>query len=94
MSAQPVHEEDPQDPQLILERLPEQVRRVFLTEYQAAVVGARAPAGYRVLRDLLRTWSVLAAAYTKPDFHQRYADIRGGVGETVSMDEVFRPRPA
>lgn len=95
MSAQPVHEDpDPRDPQVIYDRLPEQVRVKFLSEYHAAVEGAHDLAGYRNLRDLLQTWSVLAAAYAKPDFHRRYEDVRDGVGEYVSMDEVFSRRDA
>ncbi|TDD97713.1 DUF6247 family protein [Actinomadura rubrisoli] len=90
MSAQPVHAEpDPRDPQVIYDRLPEQARPKFLTEYHAAVDASHDLAGYRGLRQLLKTWSALAFAYAKPDFHQRYEDVRDGVGEYVSMDEVF-----
>ncbi|TYK45097.1 DUF6247 family protein [Actinomadura decatromicini] len=90
MSAQPIHEEpDDRDPQVIHDRLPESVRAKFLTEYHAAVDRSHDLSGYRELRELLKTWSVLAAAYAKPDFHQRYQDVRDGVGEYVSMDEVF-----
>ena len=95
MSAQPVHQEpDPRDPKLIYERLPEHVRAKFLTEYHAAVDGSHDLAGYRKLRDLLKTWAVLAAAYAKPDFHQRYEDVRDGAGQYVPMDEVFSRRDA
>lgn len=93
MSAQPVHQEpDPRDPQVIHDRLPEAVRAQFLTEYHAAVDGAHDLAGYRKLRELLQTWALLATAYAKPDFHERYQDIRGSVGEYVSMDEVLGHR--
>jgi hypothetical protein len=95
MSAQPIHEEpDPQDPQVIHDQLPEPARSQFTAEYQAAVDAAHDPARYPELRQLLRTWAVLAAAYAKPDFHQRYADMKAGVGETVPMDEVFPHRTA
>lgn len=89
MSAQPVHEEDPRDPQVLLQRLPEDVHATFLAEYEAAVEAARLPAGYRALQDLLQKWHLLATAYAKPDFDQRFEDIRDGVGEYVPMDEVF-----
>ncbi|MFE9099758.1 DUF6247 family protein [Actinomadura geliboluensis] len=95
MSAQPVHHEpDPRDPQVIHDRLPQQVRARFLTEYHAAVDGAHDLSGYRKLRELLHTWDVLASAYDKPDFQQRYEDIRAGVGEYVGMDEVLPPHGA
>ncbi|TDB83369.1 hypothetical protein E1264_28660 [Actinomadura sp. KC216] len=95
MSAQPVHEEpDPRDPQVIHDQLPERVRAKFLTEYHAAVDGAHDFAGYRALQQVLQTWRLLAAAYSKPDFQQRYQDIRDGVGEYVPMDEVFSHRQA
>jgi hypothetical protein len=89
VSAQPIHHEDPRDPQVIHDRLPEPARARFLAEYHAAVDASHDLAGYRNLRDLLRTWSVLAAAYSKPDFHDRYQDIAAGVGQTVPMDEVL-----
>lgn len=93
MSAQPVHEEpDPRDPQVIHDQLPAEVRPAFLSEYRAAVDAAHDPAGYHALQDTLQTWRLLAAAYAKPDFHQRYEDVRAGVGEYVSMDEVFAHR--
>ncbi|MGI5422952.1 DUF6247 family protein [Actinomadura luteofluorescens] len=95
MSAQPIHQEpDPRDPQVIHDRLPDQVRAKFLTEYHTAVDGAHDLAGYRKLRELLQTWALLATAYSKPDFHRRYEDVRDGVGEYVSMDEVFSRRDA
>jgi hypothetical protein len=89
VSAQPIHHEDPRDPQVIHDRLPEPARSRFLSEYHAAVEGAHDLAGYRKLRDLLQTWSVLTTAYSKPDFHERYQDIAAGVGQTVPMDEVL-----
>lgn len=93
MSAQPVHEEpDPRDPETILHQLPAKARPKFLVEYRAAVDAALDPAGYRALQELLQTWRLLAAAYAKPDFQQRYEDVRDGVGEYVSMDEVLARR--
>jgi hypothetical protein len=93
MSAQPVHDaEDPRDPQVILSRLPEDVRPAFLTEYRAAVDTAKDPAGYRALQQLLQSWSVLAVAYAKPDFTQRYSEVRDGAGDYVTLEEVVARR--
>jgi hypothetical protein len=93
MSAQPVHDaEDPRDPLVILSRLPEDARPAFLTEYRAAVDTARDPVGYRALRDLLQSWSVLAVAYAKPDFAQRYSEVRDGTGDYVTLEEVVARR--
>jgi hypothetical protein len=91
MSAQPVHEEpDPRDPQVIHNRLPEQARAKFLAEYESAAVDAAHDlTRYRALQELLQTWRLLAAAYAKRDFHQRYEDVRAGVGQDIPMDEVF-----
>lgn len=90
VSAQPIHQEpDPRDPMAIYDRLPEPARAKFVTEYHAAVDAAHDFAGYRKFQEMLRTWSVLAAAYSKPDFPQRYQDIAASVGQTVPMDEVL-----
>ncbi|MFG2001620.1 DUF6247 family protein [Spirillospora sp. NPDC048911] len=90
MSAQPVHQEpDPRDPQAIHDQLPARARAKFLTEYHQAVDAAHDFAGYRALQDMLKTWRLLAAAYSKPDFHDRYEDVRAGRGQDVPMDEVF-----
>lgn len=90
MSAQPVHQEpDPRDPQVIHDRLPTQVRATFLTEYHTAVDEAHTFAGYRALQDLLRSWYVRSVAYAKPDFQQRYEEIRDGVGAFSTLEEVM-----
>ena len=41
MSAEPVHDEDPADPEIILRDLPEQERAQFLSQYHEAVDAAR-----------------------------------------------------
>ena len=90
MSAQPVHQgPDPRDPETILSALPEEVRPKFLAEYHQAVDAAHDFAGYRALQSLLQTWRMLATAYAKPDFQQRYQDVRAGAGQDVPMDEIF-----
>lgn len=90
MSAQPIHQEpDPRDPQVIHDRLPEQVRGKFLTEYHAAVDAAHTFAGYRALQELLNTWYLRSVAYAKPDFQQRYEEIRDGIGEYSTLEDVM-----
>lgn len=90
MTAQPVHQEpDPRDPQVIHNRLPERVRAAFLTEYHAAIDAAHTFAGYRALQDLLQSWYVRSVAYAKPDFQRRYEEIRDGIGEYSTLDEVM-----
>lgn len=56
MSAEPVHVEDPNDPDVILRGLPNQERGQFLRQYHEAVDGAHDPVGYRRLRQLLHAW--------------------------------------
>jgi hypothetical protein len=93
MSAQPVDEGDPRDPQVILGHLPERARVAFLEEYRAAVRVAVDPAGYRGLQEFLQSWSVRAVAYAKPDFEERYEDLKADRGEYVTLDEVLARRP-
>lgn len=92
MTAEPVRD-DARDPQGILWRLPERARDQFLADYEAAVEGARDPAGYRKLQETLQTWVTLAVAYDKPDLGERVADVRGGRGDYVSLDEVVANHP-
>ena len=47
MSAQPIEEHDPRDPQVIFHALPECERREFLRQYHDAVNIAHDPAGYK-----------------------------------------------
>lgn len=98
MSAQPIHEEDPRDPQVILHGLPEREHPAFLRRYQEAVDAARDPAGYRQLQHVLETWSAIARVLTEtlrenPNY---YADIdaeiesvRNGTVKTVPIEQVF-----
>jgi len=89
VSAQPIHHEDPRDPQVIHDRLPESVRATFLAEYHAAVDAAHTFAGYRALQELLNTWYLRSVAYAKPDFQQRYEEIRDGIGEYSTLEDVM-----
>ncbi len=80
MSAQPVHEPDPDDPVEILRALPAQFRDQFLREYYAAAAeAARQVGGYRQLHDVLRLWRLTAAAHSDPGFAERLAAVREGV---------------
>lgn len=91
MSAQPVEQpgNDPRDPAVIVERLPEQVREQFLREYEAAMTAAAHEVWrYKEVQKLLQQWSLLAAAYSKTDFLDRAEDVKHGRGEYVPLDEV------
>jgi hypothetical protein len=92
MSAQPIHEHDPGDPQVILAQLPERARPGFLAEYHAAVDAAHDLAGYRRLQDLLHLWSIRTIAYNKPGYHEAMEEARQGTGETVPLAEVIAER--
>jgi hypothetical protein len=76
MSAQPVHEYDPDDPVEILRVLPERLHEQFLAEYGAAAEGARRVEGYRALHDLLRLWRLTAIAHSDPGFEARLERAR------------------
>jgi hypothetical protein len=80
--------EDPLDPQTIRRRLPAPARSQFLADYQAAVTAAHDPASYHKLRETLRTWATLAAAYGKPDLEDRAADVRAGHGGNMPLEQV------
>ncbi|MDX6428388.1 MAG: hypothetical protein QOE54_754 [Streptosporangiaceae bacterium] len=89
MSAQPIHEHDPRDPQVILAQLPERARPGFLAEYHAAVDAAHDLAGYRRLQDLLHLWSIRTIAYSKPGYYEAMEQARQGTGETVPLVDVI-----
>lgn len=75
-----------------MDRLPERARRYFLEEYEAAVEAARDVNGYQKLQQMLQSWGVRAVAYAKPDFYERYEEIRDGRGEYVTLEEVVARR--
>ena len=80
MSAQPVHETDPDDPVEILRVLPARFHDQFLREYYAAAaLAARQVGGYRQLHDILRLWRLTAAAQSDPGFADRLAAVREAV---------------
>lgn len=99
MSAQPVHEHDPDDPVEILHVLPDRFREQFLAEYAAAAEAARQVEGYRALHDLLRRWRLTAAAYSEPDFEARLGGVReavrtGSLDGSVPIEEIVPDWPA
>ena len=80
MSAQPVHETDPDDPVEILRVLPARFHDQFLREYYAAAAAAaRQVGGYRQLHDVRRLWRLTAAAQSDPGFADRLAEVREAV---------------
>jgi hypothetical protein len=99
MSAQPVHEPDPDDPVEILRVLPTRLHEQFLAEYAAAVEGARAVEGYRKLHDLLRLWRLTAIAHADPGFADRLAETRetvrtGSTAGSVPIEDIVPDWPA
>lgn len=94
MSAQPVHEPDPDDPVEILRVLPERFHDQFLAEYyEAAGEAARQVGGYRQLHDLLRRWRLSAVAYSAPGFGERLHAVQeavraGSLEGSVPIEEI------
>lgn len=94
MSAQPVHEPDPDDPVEILGVLPERFHDQFLAEYyEAAGEAARQVDGYRQLHDLLRRWRLSAAAFSASGFEERLQAVQeavrtGSLEGSVPIEEI------
>lgn len=94
MSAQPVHEADPDDPVEILRMLPGRLHDQFLREYYAAAaLAARQVGGYRQLHDVLRLWRLTAAAQSEPGFADRLAAVSeavraGSIADSVPIEDV------
>lgn len=90
MTAQPVHDEDPQDPQVILRELPERERPEFLRQYreaaQAALVNV---AQYKALQRLLHRWSLVAIAANRPGYYEEIEKAKAGLGGKVSFEEAI-----
>ena len=87
MSAEPLRDEDPSDPEVILRGLPEQERAEFLRQYREAVEAARDPAGYGRLRRLLHTWRLIAIATSQPGYYEALKAVRDGVARTTPAEE-------
>ena len=90
MSAEPVQDEDPNDPQVILRDLPEQERAQFLRQYHQAVDGAHDPAGYRSLQRLLHRWRLTVIATSSTGYYEELEAVRSGTARTVPADEAIR----
>jgi hypothetical protein len=90
MSAQPVHEEDPRDPRVILRDLPERERPEFLRQWHAAAqAAARDVARYEDLQRLLRHWSLVVIAANQPGYYEAIDEARAGAGRTVPLQEAL-----
>ncbi|WP_162795065.1 DUF6247 family protein [Nonomuraea lactucae] len=90
MSAQPVHEEDPQDPQVILRDLPARERPEFLRQYHAAATAAlQDVAQYKKLKQLLHHWSLAVIATNQPGYYEALEQAQAGLGETVPLEDAI-----
>ena len=89
MSADPVRDENPSDPEVILRDLPERERAEFLRQYHEAVEAARDPAGYGRLRRLLHTWRLIAIATSQPGYYEALKAVRDGVARTPPAEEAI-----
>lgn len=88
MTAQPVDDDNPDDPVEILSVLPARFHAQFLAEYDAAAAGARRPEQYRHLYDVLRLWRLRAAAYSDPGYDERLESARAGSGDWTPIEQV------
>jgi hypothetical protein len=89
MSAEPVHVEDPDDPEVILRDLPERERAHFLRQYHEAVDTAHEPSGYRQLRRLLHAWRLTVIATRQPGYYEELDAVRNGTGRTTPAEEAI-----
>src|SRR5260370_2481352 len=97
MSAEPVHVEDPEDPEVILRDLAERERAQFLRQYHEAVDAAHDPAGYRQLRRRLHAWRLTVTATRQPGYYEELDAVRNGTARTTPAEETIpvcqEPRP-
>ena len=89
MSAEPVRDEDPTDPEAILRDLPERERAEFLRQYREAVEAARDPASYGRLRHLLHTWRLIVIATSQPGYYEELDAVRNGTARTTPAEEAI-----
>jgi hypothetical protein len=99
MTAQPIAEEDPRDPQVILRDLPKAKRAAFLREYQDAVDAAHEPAGYKRLQLVLQVWSLRVRVYRQqPNYDEEVAAeveaVRSGAVATMDFVEAINAERA
>lgn len=82
MSAQPAEPaEEPLDPERILRELPERERGNFLAAYREAAGQAVDPSRYKHLHRVLRRWSYMAIAASRPGFYEAQDAALAGAGE-------------
>lgn len=91
MTAEPIHDPDPDDPVEILRVLPSKFHENFLAEYRVAVTGAQRPEHYKELHDLLRLWRLRAVAYSAPGYEDRRMAAREGRSESFVPAEQVIP---
>jgi hypothetical protein len=89
MAAELVHDEDPNDPEVILRDLPERERAQFLCQYHEAVDAAHNPAGYQSLRRLLHAWRLTAIATRSDGYYEELEAVRNGTARTVSAEDAI-----
>ena len=90
MTAQPVQEHDPPDPERILRALPGRERETFLAEYRRALDDARDPAGWPELRRFLRLWAWRAVAVNQPGYYEAWERARAGTGGGMLLEDAVR----
>ena len=86
----PPQEEDPLDPERILQSLPERERETFLAEYRRAVGEARDPARWPELRRFLRLWAWRAVAVAEPGYYEAWERTRAGSGVGMLLADALR----
>ena len=79
MTAQLVHDYDPDDPVEILRVLPSCFHEQFLADYDTAAAVARRPEHYYELHAMLRLWRLRAAAYSDPGYQVRLKAVQEAV---------------
>jgi hypothetical protein len=84
MSAEPV--EDPSDPEVILQGLPERERAEFLRQYHNVVAAAHDPDGYRRLRHV---WRLTVIATSRAGYYEELAAVRSGTAQTMAAEEAI-----
>jgi hypothetical protein len=93
MAAQPAEQyEDPLDPLRILRELPSRERTNFLAAYREALDGARDPAGWGQLRRVLRIWSGMVIAASRPGFYEAQEAALTGTGGGMLLEDYIRLR--
>ena len=82
MFAEPAQDEDPNDPEVILQDLPERERAEFLRQYHEAVDADHDPAGHQQLRQLLHAWGLTATAASRDGCYEELAEVQNGTAQT------------